>query len=56
MFLQDTVQLLRELLDMTKRPLAIHTVRPCNRSDMEMLGIDLVGIERMYNKMVIGAS
>ena len=56
MFLQDTVQLLRELLDMTKGPLVIHTVRPCNRSDMGMLEIDLIGNERMYNNMVIGAS
>lgn len=56
MFLQDTVQLLRELLDMTKRPLVIHIVRPCNRSDMGMLEMDLIGNERMNNTMVIGVS
>lgn len=50
------MQLLRELLDMTKGLLVIHTVRPCNRSDMGMLEIDLIGNERMYNNMVIGAS
>ena len=53
MFFQDTVQLLRELLDMPKGPLVIHIVQPFNRSDMGILEIDLMGNERMYNNMVI---
>lgn len=50
------MQLLRELLDMTKGPLVIHSVRPCSRSDMGILEIDLIGNERKNNTMVIGAS
>ena len=46
MFLQDALQLLRELLDMAKGPLVINTVWPCNRSDMRMLEIGLFMNER----------